>query len=217
MTMRSTAIRRAAIPRALLAGAIALLAGACSVGTGTGQLTGSVADPVCSLDIPDYSMGPTLFTADIIEDPGEATGETRKRLTLRIQRGTYREGDSDGLMIFVPDTNAIARTIQASGPATFPVGAGSGAPVQMTLYLNQTCPSGGPDDYEQIPAIFEAYGGTITFDAIYAPDVAPSETEITATLDGITFLDPERADRMATLSGDFSFQYQRGRPAQNFP
>lgn len=212
MTMRS-----AAIPKALPAGAIALLACACSVGTGTGQLSGSVLDPVCHLDIPAYSLDPSFFSADVVEDTGDAEDEERRRLTIRIQRGSHREGDSDGLLIFVADANEVARAIEASGPASFPVGAGSAAPVQMTVYLNQSCPSGFPDDFRQIPAVFEAYGGTITFDAIYAPDVVADATEITATLEGVTFLDPVRSDRVVTLSGDFSFQFQRGRPAQYFP
>lgn len=198
--------RLAAIPAALLACA-------CSVGTGSGQLTGSVVDPVCDLDVPDYSMNPTFFTADVIEDPGAADGSTRARLTIRVQRGSYREGYSDGLMIYVDDANAIA----AGGPVSIPVSAEADAPVQMILYLNETCESGPPDEYEQIPAIFEAYGGSIIFDAIYAPDLDSQRTEITARLDGVTFLDPMNAARGATLSGDFTFQFQRGRPAQYFP
>jgi hypothetical protein len=198
--------------------ALVLLAAACSVGTGRGEITGEVHDPGCEIEDPDYSMDPSFFSADVVEDRGAVADQTRARLTIRIQRGSFREGDSDGIMMLVNDANEIAREIESTGsPVTIPILAGAEAPVQMTLYLNQTCESGFPRDFWQIPALFEGYEGVITFRSIYAPDVFPEVTEIAASFDSAVFRDRATGHRSATLSGDFAFQFQRGRPAQPFP
>lgn len=187
---------------------------ACSVGTGRGEVRGSVSDGACMIVRADYSMEPTFFSADVIEDRGRAAGDQRSFLTIRIQRGSYREGDSDGLMIMIRDANELARSGLG---APIELSRAPGAPIEMVLYLNQTCEAGFPRDFWQIPGVLEASAGTIAFESIYAPDVDPGSAEITARFDGVVFSDPSRDDRIATMSGEFSFQYQRGRPAQYFP
>jgi hypothetical protein len=194
---------------------VILLAG-CSVGQGRGQISGSYVDRQCMVDVPDYEMSPTFFSADIVEDRDDVDGMPRKRLTIRVQRGSYREGDSDGLLVFVPDANTIAGMLGAPIPIT----GDEDAPVQLTLYMNQTCDSGFPRDFWRIPGVLEAQSGTVIFDAIYAPDVDPTSTEITLRLESVAFLDresPDPEERMAIMSGEISFFYQRGRPAQPFP
>jgi hypothetical protein len=87
----------------------------------------------------------------------------------------------------------------------------------MTLYMNQTCQAGFPREFWTVPGVLEAYAGDIVFDAIYAPEIDPDSTEIAARFTHVQFGAPGRTDRRATMSGEFSFFYQRGRPAQPFP
>lgn len=185
---------------------------ACSVGQGSGAMTGSVADPYCEVDVPSYSLNPTFFSADVVEE--HDTPEPRHRLTLRIQRGSYREGDSDGFVVFIRDANEIARS--ALG-VPLPLDTSDDAPLRMTLYMNETCDSGFPREYWRVPLVLPAVQGSITFDAIYAPDLAPDATEITGHFAGVLFQSEERPERTAMMDGTFSFFYQRGRPAQPFP
>lgn len=191
----------------------ALVLSACSVGTGRGEVTGSVVDPICEIDEPAYSLSPDFFGSDIIEDRG-AVGETNQKLNIRIQRGSYRESESDGIIFYVDDTNMVSRALLGVPIA---VSSDIDSIVQMTVYLNQTCDSGYPRNFWNVPTIFEAQSGTITFDAIYAPDVDHLATEISAHFENVVFADPGQPGRAVTLSGEFSFQHQRGRPAQPFP
>ncbi|UJR80468.1 hypothetical protein [Sandaracinus amylolyticus] len=194
---------------------IATLIASCSVGQGTGELVGSVLDPLCELDEPAYSLNPTFFSADVIEDRGDPDDDIANRLSMRIQRGSFREGESDGLVVLVQDANELQRSFLG---VPIPLSALAEAPVKMTLYLNETCDSGFPREFWRIPLILQAYSGTITFDAIYAPDIDSTETEISATFTDVVFDDPERpGERTARVSGSFTFFYQRGRPAQTFP
>lgn len=199
--------------RALVVILLCVLVTACSVGQGSGEIGGVVHDALCEVDEPDYQLGPTFFSADVVEDRGDSA--MGRRLSIRIQRGSFREGDSDGMLVLVRDANEIART---SLGVPIEITGASDAPVQLTLYLNETCESGFPDEFWQIPLVIEAHGGTITFDAIYAPDIDSEATEISAVLTDVLFVDPLRPDeRFARFSGSFRFFYQRGRPAQLFP
>lgn len=201
--------------RGILALVVGVVAGACSVGQGAGEIGGVVHDTLCEVEEPDYQLDPTFFSADVVEDRGDSAGEIARGLSMRIQRGSFREGDSDGLLVLVRDANEIAR---ASLGTPIEITGTADSPVQLTLYLNQTCESGFPDEFWQIPLVIGAHAGTITFDAIYAPDIASDETEISATLTDVLFVDPERpTERFALFSGTFRFFYQRGRPAQLFP
>lgn len=204
-------MRRAA---ALVAASAACVALACSVGQGTGSARGHVVFPECRLDDAGYDLRPDFFVADFVDDPVNPMGNTRQMLDLRMQRGSYGEWSSDGISMVVRDVDAIA---QSQIDTALPVG--SGQPVEMTLYLGQTCPSGVPRaDFFTIPAILSAVSGSIVFHAIYAPDVDPSALHIWADFTDVHFADAESpATRYADLTGDLSFFYQRGRPAQHFP
>jgi len=187
---------------------------ACSVGSGRGRIDGTVRDVACGIEVPDYHMSPDFFAADVVEDRGAPDGRTSRGLLLRIQRGSYRESDSDGMVIYVRDVNDL---VERGLGVPVPFDSGPDAPVEATLYLNQTCDAGFPDEFWTIPTILEAQSGTITFDALYAPDLDPNGTDISAHLDAV-FQDPAHPEgRVARLEGEFSFYYQRGRPGQVFP
>lgn len=184
----------------------ALLAAGCSVGEGQGEIGGEVvvAD-FCDLDQPDYELVPSFFAGEVIET----------QLNIRVQRGSALEQFADGLMIQVLDINEVKR--QRIG-LPIPLTGADDALVQIIFYMNETCEAGFPNEHRRRAVVMEAVGGTITFDAIYAPDIDAGATGIEAELSDVRLIDDAMpAQRNATLSGSFSFFYQRGAPAQRFP
>jgi hypothetical protein len=187
---------------------------ACSIGAGEGSVTGSVRIDECLLDTDDFNLGPTFFAGEFVGEPENIEPIERLRtLNIRIQRGSWRESDSDGLLVTVSDVNEMAATLGT--PITIEDVAE--APVYLTLYLGQTCESGFPRAHWVRSAILAADSGTITFDAIYAPGLGDADAEISASFEDVHFSDVGDPDgREALLSGYFRFVYQRGRPAQRF-
>jgi len=210
--------RRVLVLACALASATLTLLAACSVGTGEGVLTGSLLVRDCGVDIPEYSLRPTFFGADYVTNPGVLGGAESPIVTIRVQRGSYREDFSDGLRITVYDVNAVARDQLGVAIPLLPVEEGVARPVDVTFHAQQSCDSGYPDEFWRTPAILRAVSGTVTFHALYAPDLEGSNTEIRAELTDVEFApDAPRDDRRARLTGFFRFFYQRGAPAQSFP
>lgn len=199
--------------RGLVALALACLALACSVGQGEGRVYGDVSIPDCRLSNTAYELHPDFFVADFVENPRTVAGLQRDIMQIRVQRGSYGEQASDGMTVLVRDVDAIA------GMLGTPLTVGVDETVSMSLYLGQSCPSGLPrGDFFTLPVVLNATAGTITFDSIYAPDVAPDALQTSAHFTGVRFEDAEDpTGRYAHLDGEFSFFYQRGRPAQHFP
>lgn len=194
-----------------------VVASACSVGTGSGELTGSLVLLDCRVDIPEYSMRPTFFAADYVTNLGAYDGQESPVATLRIQRGSYRESVSDGILVSVYDVNAIARDHLGEPLSLTPIDEDAVRMVDVTLYAGQSCDAGYPDEFWRIPGNLHAIGGTITFHALHAPDLDGEDTEISAELIDVRFASDRPDQRHAELSGFFRFFYQRGAPAQSFP
>lgn len=176
---------------------------ACSVGQGDGEIGGTVSIPDCDLD-GEYQLEPDFFVAQALDDAVE----------LRVQRGSDWEIYSDGMIIFVHD---VARVRNEQLGLALPIGPDETtgeAQVEITFFLNETCRL--ELRREDSLVALQGVGGTITFNDIYAPQVDEDAVETRATLTGAVFADPEPM-RSATLSGRFSFLYNRGRPAQRFP
>lgn len=184
-------------------GALAFLIGSCSVGVGSGDIGGSVNVPQCDLASESFTLDVGFYAADDFEE----------QLTIRLQEGGGYPVDTNGLSIVVRDATAESERL---GTPIALTGAETG-PVSMSLYLNATCPA-TPDD---LPVFLAAVEGTITFDAIYAPEVDEDQREIRGHFENVRFTDTEPAadeePRVAILSGDFKFLFERGRPAQPFP
>ncbi len=214
----SASARRAAVLACALASAALFVLVACSVGTGEGVFTGSLLVRDCGVEVPEYSLRPTFFGADYVTNPGAAGGEESPIVTIRVQRGSYREDFSDGLRITIYDVNGIARDQLGQPIALLPVEDGVERPVDVTFYAQQSCDSGYPDEFWRTPAILRAISGTITFHALYAPDLEASNTEIRAEINDVEFASgAPTTDRHARLTGFFRFFFQRGAPAQSFP
>lgn len=147
-----------------------------------------------------YQLNPTAFFGQAVE----------QLLRIRVQRGGDLEIRSDGLAVLVSDANVVKRTLLGVDIDVAPE-AESG--LELSVYLNESCPPGR----DQTPVVLGAVSGTIRFDAIYAPQVAAGDVRVQARVDNVRFEDPRNARRWAELSGDFSFLYIRGSPAQRFP
>lgn len=164
-------------------------------------MSGVVNAPECDLDMEAYDLEPTFFGADPVEE----------LLEIRIQRGSDHEAHSDGLGILVSDAERVRATligvpIELTGNAE--------ALVQMNVYLNETCPV----DRTTGPVSYEAVSGFLIFENIYAPTLTEDDVEVAARFSDVLFVDPRSPGRRnATLSGNFRFLHNRGRPSQRFP
>ena len=174
------------------------LAGSCSVGHGTGDISGRVEVAGCNTT-PRYELRPTAFFAQSVED----------LLNIRVQRGSDLEVRSDGLAVLVSDASRIKEDFLG-----VPVDVTSKDPmVKVSVFLNESCPPGR----DRTPVVLGAVSGTVRFDAIYAPEVDDDEVQIHAELENVRIVAPRNDERSATLSGWFDFLYTRGSPAQRFP
>lgn len=167
------------------------------MGHGEGELLGSVSIPGCFSG--SYELKPTAFFGQAIE----------QLLRIRVQRGSDLEINSDGLAVLVADATQLKREFLGKEIDL----AGSQPRVDLSLYLNESCPPGR----DKTPVVLPAVSGTIRFDAIYAPQVNDDEVQITATMTNVHFEDPRNPARSAELRGLFDFLYVRGSPSQRFP
>lgn len=164
----------------------------------------------------------------------------RSALLIRVQRGSDLEEVSDGLTVLVDDVGAVRRAIRESGgEATFPValppgvtppGAPAGAAippsgeaiVHMGLYLHASCHNQN--------AFLSAVRGSITFTSLFSgdPNEAIAEEKLSTASFSVRMGDPRDAplgsppdeipeDRLSTVTGSFSFYFERGQPGQPFP
>jgi hypothetical protein len=223
------------------AAALACAVSGCSVGAGTGEVTGTAELAGC---FPEgaYVLAPNAFFAQA----------TEQLLTMRIQRGSEIENESDGLAVSVRDSAEIAESWlgrdiplrvvprvtswydagstddAGTGPsdagasdasasdadaAVEAPSAGDAPIVDVTAYFNETCPPGRTKS----PMVLQAVSGTIRFDAIYAPEKSREKVRILGTITGARFARNADDSSYAELDGTFDFLYVRGRPAQRFP
>lgn len=198
MVASSSDWRRVAVLAAL---ALASVGSSCSVGVGTGFVRGEVVDPACELNDPEFELGASFFVADPTED----------LLEIRVQAGANTEDASDGLSIYVRHASMVREHLGEP----LPLGTDPSSEVRMTLYLNDTCPTWPT---AALPALYVAMDGEIVFESIYAPAVDTAERLVHGRFTNVRLVDPSQPDvRYAVLSGEFSFLFNRGRPAQRFP
>lgn len=146
-----------------------------------------------------YQLKPTAFFGQAIE----------QLLRIRVQRGSDLEVNGDGLAVLVTDANVVKREHLSQEIDI----AGSVPRVDLSLYLNESCPPGR----DKTPVVLPAISGNIRFDSIYAPQLDQDQVQITATLTDVRFEDPRNPARSAQLDGFFDFLYVRGSPSQRFP
>lgn len=187
-----------------LAALVAVATAGCAVGgDGEGAASGVVTVRGCGFDEDLYDLDPTFFGAQAFEDI----------LNIQMQRGSDFQDRSDGVLFQVRDATMVRETLLDE---PLPIEDRADALVQMSVYLNDSCPTDftGNDRPVMLPAI----EGTITFSAIFAPEADGDAREIEAVFEGAVLEDPATPDeRRATLDGFFRFVFNRGRPAQRYP
>jgi len=182
---------------------VTLACAGCSVGHGDGEVGGIVSVAGCRREGP-YELTPTAFFAQAAEQV----------LKIRVQRGSDIEVVSDGLAVLVEDASLVKNSLLGQDIAVAtPIGGPRGPRIDLTLYLNESCPA----ERDKTPVVLSAVSGTVRFHRIYAPEVKKGEVRIDAELSNVRFEDPRTEDRWALLEGYFDFLYVRGRPAQRFP
>ncbi|HVJ16100.1 MAG TPA: hypothetical protein VM686_11745 [Polyangiaceae bacterium] len=206
----------------LLLPALLAVAG-CSGGEGTGEIT---SDRLYIEDCWDgpFNLGPDFFGANPFRD---------EALIIRIQRGDDLPELSDGLYVVVNGLQEKRAQLKSEGSLDLNVGlpadievvgadydASSFSPtdVSLALYLHNTC--------HTVNGAVYSLSGSIHFDSLFSGD--PSEEDAADRLTEASFTaqfaDPrqlkgdaaENAAVTSTVSGNFSFYFQRGQPAQPF-
>ncbi len=158
-------------------------------------MEGSVSAAACDLDPAD----PFRVDFDYF-----AVTPTEDFLDITLSHGAEGEIRSDALLVFVADA-AEVKASRLGQPISVDLAASDG--VSMTLALNETCPFVRDD--EEIPVVYAAVSGTITFSSLYFPDADDAKTTAGVFTD-VRFEDPSDPDeRFAVLSGEFDYRYVR--------
>lgn len=127
-------------------------------------------------------------------------------IDIRIQRGSDIPNLSNGISVFIAEPEMIRDEMLGQDIELRRFD----PPVEMTIYLNSTCPT-------DIPVVYRSVSGTIRFDELYIPWESNENRLTTAEFTDVELVDTDDPEnRRAVISGDFTFLFQRGRPAQNF-
>ena len=172
----------------------------CAKGSGEGSAVGQVWAPDCGLEGQPYSLNPDFFAM--------RPSTSVEIIDITVQRGSALPTFSDGITVFIRDPQMVKEEMLG---VEIPFG-GLTAPVEMTLYLNATCPGAA-----RIPVVYAAVSGTIRFDQLFVPWLS-NENQITeAVFTDVELVDNKDPDeRRAVLDGDFRFVFDVGRPVQFF-
>lgn len=172
----------------------------CAKASGEGNAIGQVWAPDCGLEGGPFELNPDFFAM-------QPSGSV-EIIDIVVQHGSDLKSYTDGIGVFIREPELVKESMLGT-ELEF---AGLGAPVEMTLYLNRTCPG-----FSRIPVVYGAVSGTIRFDELYVPWL-DNETKITsAVFTDVELVDNKDPDtRRAILSGDFTFLFQVGLPAQYF-
>lgn len=177
-----------------------LLGSACAKGSGEGSAVGQVWAPECFLDGQEYSLNPNFFAMQ----PSFSV----EIIDIVVQRGSAIPNYSDGISIFIRDPE----TLKDSMLGTEIELGGLAPPVEMTLYLNETCPG-----FSRLPVVYAAVSGSIRFEELYVPWLDNSTKETFAVFTDVVLVDnKDPEERRARLDGDLSFLFDQGLPTQYF-
>jgi len=142
-----------------LAGAFEVLAPGCSLGEGSGSVTGTLNVPLCWSG--SFNLNPNFFAAVPYNsgqlDASDVAAKNVSSLDIRIQNGGDYETFSDGVLILIDNVHAIrgdapypselGKKLSLSlPPAVVPPGVpvepdSDPATVHLTLYLEKSCQS----------------------------------------------------------------------------
>jgi hypothetical protein len=190
----------ASSPKLIACFLCAWLASSCAKGSGEGNAVGQVWAPDCGLEGQPFELDPTFFAMQ----PSNSV----EIIDIIVQRGSQLQIYSDGLAVFIRDPELLKESMLDT-EIDFQL---LDSPVEMTLYLNQTCPG-----IARIPVVYTAVSGTIRFDSLFVPWLDNETKETSATFTNVELVDTqEPEERRAILSGNFWFLFERGMPPQLF-
>ena len=178
----------------------ALVAVGCAKGSGEGSAVGQVWAPGCGLDGQPFDLNPDFFAMQ----PSRSV----EIIDIVVQRGSDLQSYSDGIAVFIRDPEMLKESMLGTEIAF----GGFAPPVEMTLFLNATCPG-----IARIPVVYAAVSGTIRFEELYVPWMDNDTEETVDVFTNVELVDNKDPDeRRAVLDGDFSFLFERGLPTQYF-
>jgi hypothetical protein len=178
----------------------ALLAAGCAKGSGEGSAVGQVWAPDCGLDGQPFDLNPDFFAMQ----PSASV----EIIDIVVQRGSDLQSFSDGISVFIRDPETLKESMLGT---EIDLG-GLVSPVEMTLFLNATCPG-----IARIPVVYAAVSGSIRFEELYVPWMHNDTEETVAVFTNVELVDnKDPGERRAVLDGDFSFLFERGLPTQYF-
>lgn len=178
-----------------------LLAVGCAKGSGEGSAVGQVWAPECGLEGEPFDLNPDFFAMQ----PSASV----EIIDIVVQRGSDLQSYSDGISVFIREPEMLKESMLGT---EISFGGGLAPEVEMTLYLNATCPG-----IARIPVVYGAVSGTIRFEELYVPWVHNATKETVAVFTNVELVDNKDPDeRRAVLDGDFRFLFERGLPAQYF-
>lgn len=178
----------------------ALLFAGCAKGGGEGNAVGQVWAPDCGLDGQPFELNPSFFAMQ-----PSASVEV---IDIVVQRGSDLPSFSDGIAVFIAEPEMLKDSMLGT-ELDFEL---LESPVEMTLYLNATCPG-----LVELPVVYRAVSGTIRFDELYVPWVDNETKETSAVFTNVELVDnQDPEERRARLDGSFRFLFERGMPAQLF-
>ena len=152
---------------ALLLWALVLASG-CAKGSCDARASGQVWAPSCGLEGEPFDVRP-----DFCASQPSASVEI---IDLVVQRGSDLKTFSDGISIFIREPEALKESLLGT---EIELG-GLEAPIEMTLYLNATCPGVAR------VITYGAVSGTIQFDELFVPWVDNATQETRATFTNVT-------------------------------
>jgi predicted deacylase len=178
----------------------ALLFAGCAKGGGEGNAVGQVWAPDCGLDGQPFELNPSFFAMQ----PSASV----EIIDIVVQRGSDLPSFSDGIAVFIAEPEMLKDSMLGT-ELDFEL---LESPVEMTLYLNATCPG-----LVELPVVYRAVSGTIRFDELYVPWVDNETKETSAVFTNVELVDnQDPEERRARLDGSFRFLFERGMPAQLF-
>ncbi len=190
----------------------------CNVGSGEGQVQSDLIS-VQDCAVRAFDLAPHFFAAIPSGD----------NLEIRIQRQDVPTESGDGLAIVVRGLSTVTGELGQSLEVGMPLGVrppgvpvvadSSPAPVNMSLYLNDSC------DVQN--AALYSVSGSIVFSALFDGDtteLSAADRLIEASFD-VQFADPRSLTpgqaledgQKSRVTGSFRFYFERGKPAQPFP
>jgi hypothetical protein len=173
---------------------------ACATGAGEGNAIGQVWAPDCGLDGEPFELNPDFFAMQ----PSTSV----EIVDIFVQRGSNLPTYSDGIAVFIAEPEMLKESMLGTEIDLELLA----SPVEMTLYLNATCPG-----IPRLPVVYRSVSGTIRFEELYVPWIENETKETSAVFTDVELVDTQDPDeRHARLDGSFRFLFERGMPAQLF-